>query len=268
MEAGLRTRQVIDRLLREGTAVARSDGTSHSLFPVAINAAEGQALREWVKREQATHTIEIGLGYGIAALFTCEGLLANGDATARHVAVDPNQATRFANCGLQFLDEAGVAEMVEYHPQGSETALPRFLTEGRSFDLAFIDGNHRFDGVFLDLIYLGQLVHPGGILFVDDYQLPSITRAVSFCTTNLGWDIEEVSTDDDLHHWAVLRTAHIPPQRPFDHYVQESPPLQAGCDPYACVGKSRGRHLSMPRAAVCDDRSVRTSERHAGRFVL
>jgi hypothetical protein len=27
---------------------------------------------------------------------------------ARHVAIDPNQATRFAGCGLQFLEEAGL----------------------------------------------------------------------------------------------------------------------------------------------------------------
>jgi predicted O-methyltransferase YrrM len=214
-----RIRQVIDRLLRERTAVARSDGTTHSLFPVAVNGAEGEALREWVKREEATRTIEIGLGYAIAALFTCEGLLANGDATARHVVIDPHQATRFANCGLQFLEEAGVAELVEYHGEGSEIVLPRFVTEGRSFDLAFVDGNHRFDGVFLDLIYLSRLVRPTGVVFVDDYQLRSVARAVSFCTTNLGWTVEQTSTDDEFHHWAVLRTPRVPPQRSFDHYV-------------------------------------------------
>jgi predicted O-methyltransferase YrrM len=213
-----RTREVIDRVLRERTAVA-PDGTIHDLFPVAVGAAEGQALRDWVRRERATRTIEIGLGYGIAALHACEGLLANGDTTARHVAVDPYQATRFADCGLRFLDEAGVAEVVEHHPEPSEVVLPRFLAEGRSFDLAFVDGNHRFDGVFLDLVYLGRLVRAGGIVFVDDYQLPSVARAVSFCTTNLGWKVEETSTDDDLHHWTVLRTPDVPPQRPFDHYA-------------------------------------------------
>ncbi len=57
-----RTRLVIDRLLRDRTAVARSDGTVHSLFPVAVNGAEGEALRDWVQRENATRTIEIGLG--------------------------------------------------------------------------------------------------------------------------------------------------------------------------------------------------------------
>ena len=219
MEPVLGTRSVIDRLYRDGTVVARLDGTLHHLSPVAITGEECEALEGWVQSEEATHTIEIGLGYGLAALFACEGLLANGDLTPRHVVLDRNQATRFADCGLQVLDEAGVAQVVEFHAEASETALPRFLREGRRFDLGFIDANHRFDGVFLDLIYLGRLVCPGGIIFVDDYQLPSIRRAISFCTTNLGWQIEQASTEDDLHHWAVIRTSKAPRPRPFDHYV-------------------------------------------------
>jgi hypothetical protein len=33
-------RRVIERLVRDGTAVARSEGTVHGLFPVAASAAE------------------------------------------------------------------------------------------------------------------------------------------------------------------------------------------------------------------------------------
>ena len=212
-------RSVIERLVRDGTAVARSDGTVHSLFPVAVSAAESEALREWVSREGATQAIEIGLGYAISALHICEGLLENAGPTPRHVVLDPHQATSFANCGLQFLEEAGVAELVEHHAEESQIALPRFLSEGRSFHLAFVDGNHRFDGVFLDLVFLGRLVRAGGIVFVDDYHLPAIKRAASFCVTNLGWMLEEVSAADDPHQWAVLRTSAFPDTQPFDYYV-------------------------------------------------
>ncbi|MDP8948944.1 MAG: class I SAM-dependent methyltransferase [Actinomycetota bacterium] len=214
-----RVRGVIERVVRDGTAVARSDGTPHDLFPVAASAAEGEALRGWVIKEGATRTIEIGLGYGISALHVCEGLLANAGPTARHVVVDPYQATRFSDCGLQLLEEAGVAGLVKHHAEESQIALPRFLSEGRSFDFAFVDGNHRFDGVFVDLYYLGRLVRPGGIVFVDDYQLPAIARAASFFQRNLGWMLEEVSAWDDVHQWAVLRTSAVPDTRPFDHYV-------------------------------------------------
>jgi predicted O-methyltransferase YrrM len=212
-------RGVIKRLVRDGTAVARYDNTLHSLFPVAVSAAEGEALREWVLREGASQTIEIGLGYGISALHVCEGLLWNADPAAHHVAIDPYQAARFSDCGLQFLEEAGVAGMVEHHEEESLTALARFLGEARSFDLAFVDGNHRFDGVFPDLVLLGRLVRAGGIMFVDDYQLPAVARAASFFLTNLGWTLEEVSAADDLHQWAILRTSAVPDSRPFDYYV-------------------------------------------------
>jgi predicted O-methyltransferase YrrM len=212
--------QVIERLVHDGTVVARSDGSVHELFPVAVGAAEGDALRHWVEREGATRTIEVGLGYGVSALYVCAGLLRTGGAAARHVVVDPNQATRFANCGLQALEEAGVASLVEHHAEESQLALPRFLGEGRRFDLAFVDGNHRFDGIFLDLVYLGRLLRPGAVVLVDDYQLPAVARAASFCLTNLGWRLEQVSPPDDLHQWAVLRTSAAPDTRPFDYHVE------------------------------------------------
>lgn len=210
---------VIDRCFREGETVTRADGSVHRLFPVAVGRAEGESLRGWVEREGATQTVEVGLGYGISALFVCAGLLANDDGDARHTVIDPHQHTEFADIGREFLEEAGVSGLVDFYAEESQIVLPRLLGERRTFDLAFVDGNHRFDGVFLDLVYLGRLVRPGGIVFVDDLQLPSVARGVSFCVTNLGWEIEEDASADDLHHWAVLRTARKPAPRRFDHYV-------------------------------------------------
>src|SRR6266540_1408768 len=182
-----RVRGVLARLIRDGTATARSDGSVHRLFPVAVGPAEGAAIRSWVIREQAGRTIEVGLGYGISALFACEGLFTVGQPGARHVVIDPHQHTRFAGSGLQHLDEAGVADLVEYHAAESQAALPRLFAHGRRFDLAIVDGNHRFDAVFVDLY-------------------------------NLGRAVEESCTAEDRHHWAVLRTSTSPDTRPFDYF--------------------------------------------------
>jgi Methyltransferase domain len=84
--------------------------------------------------------------------------------------------------------------------------LPRFVAEGRRFDLAFVDGRHRFEAVFVDLYYLGRLVRPAGVVFVDDYQPPTVARATSLISTELSWAIEDVSDPDEHHQWAVLRT--------------------------------------------------------------
>lgn len=213
-------RAVRERLVRDGRAVARSDGSVHHLFPVGVAPAEGAAIRSWVIREAAAHTIEIGLGYAISALFVCEGLLYNGVDGARHVVIDPNQETRFASCGLQFIAQAGVNHLVEYRAEESQTVLPRLVSEGRRFDMAVVDGNHRFDAMFVDLYYLGRLLRPGAIVFIDDYHLRGIAKAVAFFLSNLSWSLEEVSTAHHRHHWAVVRTSTEPDTRHFEYFVE------------------------------------------------
>ena len=213
-----RVRGVIDEVVREGTLVA-ADEEVHEIFPVAIPPAEGEALRDVVIGAEATRTIEIGLGYAISALYICEGLLTNGQPHAKHVVIDPYQRTRYADVGLGLLERAGVSDLVEYLWSPSEIALPAMTEQSARFDLAFVDGNHRFDGVFVDLFFLGRLVQPGGVVFLDDNQLPGVARAASFFVENVGWTVESVSPPDEFHQWAVLRTPLTPDERPFDYFV-------------------------------------------------
>ncbi len=166
------------------------------------------------------HTIEIGLAFGFSALHICEGLLLNGNPDPRHVTLDPWQASAYANRGLEILEEAGVKSLVEFHEEKSQLALPQFVKEGRQFDLAFVDGNHRFDAVFVDLYYLGHLVRKSGVIILDDYNLPGIKRAVSFFVNNLAWQIEETSPQDDEHQWVVLRTSVEEDTRDFRYFAE------------------------------------------------
>jgi predicted O-methyltransferase YrrM len=211
-------RSVIERLMVEGSMIAKSDGSTRDVRSVSIPAGEGEALAQWVLREKAKSTIEIGLAYGVSTLHICRALLESGDREARHVVLDPFQAG-FANCGLQVLEDAGVRSLVEFHAQMSQIALPMFLKQQRRFDFAFVDGNHRFDSVFVDLFYLGRLLRTGGVIFVDDYQLPGTRRAVSFYAKNLNWRVEEQSTEDENHHWIVLRTAEADDTRDYRYFV-------------------------------------------------
>jgi predicted O-methyltransferase YrrM len=213
-----RVQQVIDGA-RAGNVKARSDGTTHTLFPVAISPHEGEALSDWVRSERAASSIEIGLGYGISALFIFRGLLSNESPGIRHLAIDPNQIRSFAAIGLQLIEEAGLRDRLDFYDERSEIVLPRLLASGRQFDFGFVDGNHRFDGVFLDLMFLGRMIHGGSVIFLDDYQLPSVKKAAAFCTSNLGWGVEEEGVADAKHHWVVLRTTPQPRERDFDYFV-------------------------------------------------
>ena len=217
--AAARIRSVIDRLIGDSSTSVAADGSRHDVCTVSISVGEGKALTRWVLQEKAVKTIEIGLAFGISALRICEGLIESGNADARHVVLDPFQARSFSNRGLQALEEAGVISLVEFHPEMSQIALPVFLQEGRSFDFGFVDGNHRFDSVFLDLFYLARLLRRGGVIFLDDYDLPGIRRAVSFYVTNLRWRVEETSPAGDDHDWVVLRTAEAEDNRHFRDFV-------------------------------------------------
>jgi predicted O-methyltransferase YrrM len=220
MHAAARIRATLDRLHAEGCVIAKADGTTHDIRGISIPARESEALTRWVRRENPARSIEIGLGYGVSALSICAGLVEGARPDARHVALDPFQTRRFADCGLQVLDEAGALPLVEHHDRISQIALPAFLEEGRRFDFAFVDGNHRFDAVFVDLFYLGRLLRRGGVVFLDDYDLPGVRRAVSFFLRNLDWRVEETSTQGDEHHWIVLRTADGEDERHFRYFVE------------------------------------------------
>jgi predicted O-methyltransferase YrrM len=205
-----RVREVRERLFNAGTVVG-PDGRSRELFPVAIGVEEGLALRGWVRKEGARRTLEAGLGFAISTLFIVEGLLENG-SDVTHVAADPYQLeslpthrTTYAGVGLHTLEEAGVRDLVEFYAEESQIVLPRLLAEGRELDFVFLDGNHRFEAVLVDLFYSGRLLREGGAVFVDDTQLPGVRRALDFYVANLGWAIED-GGKEGTHEWLVVRT--------------------------------------------------------------
>ena len=171
------------------------------------------------RSERAASSIEIGLGYGVSALFILRGLLATGLPNFRHLAMDPHQIQGFSSIARQLIDDAGLRERLDFLAERSEIALPRLFAQGRQFDFAFVDGNHRFDAVFVDLMFLARLVRGGSVVFLDDYQLPAIRKAVGFCTSNLGWSVEDQGSTTPMHHWIVLRTTEQPRERAFDYFV-------------------------------------------------
>jgi predicted O-methyltransferase YrrM len=164
-------------------SVPDSGGSAIELAPHSIERAQGEALRDLAISEGAERTIEIGLALGMSALFLCEAVLDRG---GRHVAIDPFQAESWNGAGLRTLREAGVEELVEVIEEESQLALPRLVAEGREFDFAFVDGDHRFEGVFLDLYFMTRLVKPGGLVVVDDMWMPSVRMAVAYVERNLG----------------------------------------------------------------------------------
>ncbi len=163
------------------------------LSPHSIERDQGEALRELAISEGAERTIEVGLALGMSALFLCQAVLQRGGG---HVAIDPFQESSWRGAGLMTLEDAGVRVNVEVIEEESQLALPRLVSEGRTFDLAFIDGDHRFEAALLDLYFMTRLVRPEGLIVMDDMWMPSIRTAVAYAERNLGLALEPDSLPD------------------------------------------------------------------------
>lgn len=143
----------------------------------AVKFSEGEYLHELVKANGFSRTLETGLGLGLSAasIMTASG--------ARHVAIDPFQAD-YDNCGLRNLERVGLLGRLEFRADYSHNVLPRLLSECRSFELIFIDGDHRFDGQFVDFYYAASLVEQGGFVVLHDTWMRSTSYLVDYVRNN------------------------------------------------------------------------------------
>jgi predicted O-methyltransferase YrrM len=220
----------LDEAYRRGN-VRTPGGDSIGLAPHSIERERGEAMRELAVAEGAERTIEVGLALGMSALFLCQAVIVHGGS---HVAIDPFQEASWKLAGVRALADAGVRELVEVIEEESQIALPRLVAEGREFDFAFIDGDHRFESVLLDLYYMTRLVRPRGLIVVDDMWMPSIRTAVAYIEKNMGLALEPEALADGFR-WrrrplargvpagrgglAVLRTPAEPPDLRWDAFV-------------------------------------------------
>jgi len=223
----------IDAAYATGT-VGDAHGGQLAVLPTSVERAAGESLRDLAISEGVSRTIETGLALGMSALFLCQAVLTVDPDAGHHVAIDPYQETDWKGAGRASLAAAGVDGRVEVIEEESEFALPRLVREGREFDLAFVDGNHRFEGVLLDLVFMDRLVTPGGLIVVDDMWMPSVRLAVAYVERNLDLTLEPGAVRDGFS-WrrgfrrrrrgpkgtgrvAVLRVPTDPPARPWDRF--------------------------------------------------
>lgn len=125
----------------------------------SLTAAETDRLCELAAGRRV---LEVGSAYGYSTVaMALEG--AHVTAVDPHVSMG-SYTTFCANVGVY-----GVQDRVEAVAAYSQDALPAFHEQGRRFDVAFVDGDHRRSGVSHDLEWALRLLAPGGTLACHDY---------------------------------------------------------------------------------------------------
>jgi predicted O-methyltransferase YrrM len=139
--------------------------------------------------QPGNHTLETGSGVS-TILFAAWG--------AVHTCVTPGPEEAeavIAYCKSQGISTDSLTIEVAY----SDDALPRF-TSGPALDMVLIDGSHGFPAPIIDWYYGAGRLRGGGLLVVDDLQLPAVRILKDFLDRDPRWNsIRQTSK------WAAYR---------------------------------------------------------------
>jgi predicted O-methyltransferase YrrM len=224
-------RRHAESLYESGQAPAE-EGDPIPLVPTAIPREVATAVGELAVSEGVRSSLEVGLGLGVASLLLAAAVIENAGEQASHVTIDPFQDESWRGAGRRTLRDAGAEGFCELIEEESQLALPRLAGEGRRFGLALIDGDHRFEGAFVDMYFADRMLEPGGLMVADDLWMPAIASAVSYLESNLGYEqvrglprpLASRLSHNPLRRRkrvgraAVLRKPEHPPDRRFDSF--------------------------------------------------
>jgi hypothetical protein len=136
--------------------------------------------------------------------------------TAKHVTtIDDHTGANTLSIFLGNLETYGVADKVLPVIKRTEVAVPE-LTD--TYELAFIDADHSYEGALRDLRNVNRVITSDGIICCHDYEDLwnlhfGVDRAVDEFCAETGWKVTEV-----IHSMAVLRRdATATTERPCVH---------------------------------------------------
>lgn len=176
--------------------IARKQFTHNGKTYRAAHRMESEVL-ELVGRLIIEHglqrCLEVGTLYGFSTLYLAEAVTATGGLLEtidirppvlqwdRHRVAEPQPIENVHEVAERLVRESGLSESVRFIVGDSNAVLPRLVREGRSYELALVDGAHDFPSVLLDVLSVDNLLEPGGYLVLDD-----ISRTMASRESNAG----------------------------------------------------------------------------------
>ncbi|MDR0940794.1 MAG: class I SAM-dependent methyltransferase [Bacteroidales bacterium] len=143
-----------------------------------VTYSEAEYIYNLVKANKFKTTLEVGFGLGFSASHI---MAATG---AEHIAIDPFQEKRFGNDGVEIFTQLGLLDKLQLITDYSHFALPQLLKQGKIFDFVFIDGDHKFDSVFVDFYFCEKMLKHNGIVVFHDAWMRSISTVKNYIKQN------------------------------------------------------------------------------------
>jgi predicted O-methyltransferase YrrM len=180
------------------------DGQRHPIDGTQVSASRGKWLYDFCLSIKPKSTLEIGMAHGYSTILFLAAISQN--RTGHHTAIDPFQSSYWHGIGLvhakALAPATGLNSAFLLIEDRSDRAATDLARSNSSFDLIFIDGNHRFDDVLVDFYRYASLCAVGGHIVFDDMFMRSVQTAVAFVRANRT-DFLEVRTPQP--NFAVFR---------------------------------------------------------------
>ena len=171
-----------------------TDGQRHKIDPdVKVSPSEGRWLFELCRKTRPKGILEIGTCYGFSSLFFLAAVTKNGAGSV--TSIDPYEEAVWHGIALASVQAIGANAIFRHLAERSDRAATDLAREKASFDVIFIDGNHRFDDVLTDFYLYASLCADRGFVIFDDLWMPSIQSVASFVRANRA-DFQEQSTGE------------------------------------------------------------------------
>ena len=155
-----------------------------------VKSSEALFIYNFIRNKGLSRTLETGFAYAKSASHI---IAATGK---KHIVMDPFQ-DNYQNLGIANIEKLGMSKLLEFHPDYSHNVLPGIYKEREKknelFDFIFIDGDHKFDGEFIDFYYANLLLEPKGYILLHDTWMRSTRMLMSFIKKNRE-DYKQVKT--------------------------------------------------------------------------
>lgn len=177
-----------------------------------IKVKLGKFINNLILENNLRKTLEVGFGLGASSAYIINA------TKSRHITIDPFYKTAWnSSIGKKNIQKLGFTKLLKYYDDFSYNVLPQLVRKGIKLDFAFIDGDHKYDFIFIDFFYIDLMLQKGGFILFDDAGMRSAQLVASFLRTNKK-NYKEIATPSKT--FILFQKTGIRDERPWYHFEE------------------------------------------------
>lgn len=143
---------------------------------------QGLFLQDIFDLVKPQKSLEVGLAFGISALFILEKHKQYNNKAKSHIVIEPFP---WGGVAEHNIEKEGLTEFADIRYEKSHDVLPKLYYENHRIQFAYVDTTKLFDIVFQDFYFIDKILDINGVIILDDCGggWPGVQRVARFINT-------------------------------------------------------------------------------------